>query len=65
MLDASVDVLRAPVRLRRRIEVNGASATIREAATSLASMPAPYAWGQHPCFDRQIHSVRCHRRAGI
>jgi galactose mutarotase-like enzyme len=51
-VEASVDMVRTPFRLTRRVEVAGGELVITERAENLSPTPAPYVWGHHPCFDR-------------
>ena len=51
-LEASVDMVRTPFRLTRRLEIVGAELVVSERAENRCPVPAPYIWGHHPCFDR-------------
>ena len=51
-VEASVDMVRTPFRLTRRLEIVGGELVVSEQAENLCPVPAPYVWGHHPCFDR-------------
>lgn len=51
-LEASVEMVRTPFRLTRRLEIAGAELVVSERAENLSPLPAPFVWGHHPCFDR-------------
>jgi galactose mutarotase-like enzyme len=52
-LEAELRLIRSPLRLVRRISLEP-KATLRLETTieNLASVPVPFAWGEHPCFSR-------------
>lgn len=51
-VEASVETLRTPFRLTRRLEIIGGELVVTERAENTSPAPAPYVWGHHPCFDR-------------
>ena len=51
-VEASVVAVRTPFRLTRRLTIEADELVVTERLDNLASVPAPYVWGHHPCFDR-------------
>ena len=51
-VEASVDMVRTPFRLTRRLEIVGDELVVTERAENFGAVVAPYVWGHHPCFDR-------------
>jgi galactose mutarotase-like enzyme len=51
-IEATVTTVRTPFRLTRRLQLDGGALLIEERAEHLGREPAPYVWGQHPCFAR-------------
>lgn len=51
-VEATVDMVRTPFRLTRRLEIVDAELIVSERAENRGSASAPYVWGHHPCFDR-------------
>ena len=49
-VEASVDMVRTPLRLTRRLEVAGPELVVAKRAENVAYTPVPYIWGHHPCF---------------
>jgi galactose mutarotase-like enzyme len=51
-VEASVDMVRTPFRLTRRLEILGGELIVTERAENRGGTTAPYVWGHHPCFSR-------------
>lgn len=52
-VEGSVRTLHAPFELTRRLELTPTGTlAVTEVLRNVASVPAPYMWGHHPCFDR-------------
>jgi galactose mutarotase-like enzyme len=53
VLEANVRTLHTPFDLTKRLELTASGTlSITEVLRNTASVPAPYVWGHHPCFDR-------------
>ena len=52
VVEASVDMVRTPFRLTRRLEIVGGELIVAEHAENRGRTSAPYVWGHHPCFNR-------------
>ena len=51
-IEATVDTLRTPFRLTRRLEIIESELLVREHVRNVGRASAPYVWGHHPCFSR-------------
>jgi galactose mutarotase-like enzyme len=51
-VEASVDMVRTPFRLTRRLEIVDGELAVSERAENRGGATAPYVWGHHPCFSR-------------
>ncbi|MCW2954126.1 MAG: hypothetical protein JWQ48_3296 [Conexibacter sp.] len=49
---ARVRTLRRPFAVERRLALDGATLRVHERVENVGGLPAPYAWGHHPCFSR-------------
>ncbi len=52
-VEAQVDTVRSPFRVRRRLELAGPELRIEETVENIGAEAAPYLWGHHPCLRRQ------------
>ncbi len=51
-VEASVETIRTPLRLTRRLEIERGELVVSERAENLSDVSVPYTWGHHPCFAR-------------
>lgn len=51
-VEARVATLRRPLALTRRMELRDGVLHVSERIENVGMAPAPYTWGQHPCFSR-------------
>lgn len=49
---ARVTLVRRPLRIERRLTLDGAILTVEERIENAGRAPVPYTWGHHPCFAR-------------
>jgi len=55
----SVELFTAPLRLTRRVGVDGAQLTVTDTIENLSPHPCEYAWVQHPVFGAPFLDGRC------
>jgi galactose mutarotase-like enzyme len=49
-----VSTLRTPFEVERRLEVDGRAVRCSTKIRNVGREEAPYLWGEHPCFDRDV-----------
>lgn len=49
-----VSTLRTPFEVERRLEVDGRAVRCSTRVRNVGREEAPYLWGEHPCFDRDV-----------
>jgi Domain of unknown function (DUF4432) len=59
LLEASVRLLRAPLRVRRRLEVHGATLRIVDTVLNESSHDIDVMWGHHPAFGSPFLDESC------
>jgi galactose mutarotase-like enzyme len=51
---ASVRTIRTPFEIDRAVALDGAEVVCRTRIRNVGREPAPFIWGEHPCFDREL-----------
>jgi galactose mutarotase-like enzyme len=51
-IEATVDTIRTPFRLTRRLEIAAGELLVHERVENRGPIPMPYTWGHHPNFSR-------------
>jgi galactose mutarotase-like enzyme len=51
---ATLRTIRTPFAVERTLVLEGAEAICRTRIRNVGREPAPFMWGEHPCFDREL-----------